>query len=209
MYIYICIYVFICIYIYVYICIHICIYIYLNMYVCIYMYIYVYVHTYIYIHVYIYVYIYIYTHLFTYVHIYICIHIASIQTTWGHHMLMILVSNRIAMKNWSVHYRRSQLGQRLLWTGYNHGYQAHKLGDNPEKTIETDTSTNMTGTALEKKSMPRMGNVSGFLGNWYHQWLDSGGCHPLGPRRQHGLYGQQHLFSLRNVPQPGRTAAPS
>ena len=204
-YVYICIYVFICIYMYIYVYIYV--YIYLNMYVCMYIYIYVYVHIYIYTCIYICIYIHIYLHM--YIYIYICIHIASIQTTWGHHMLMIWVSNRIAMKNWSVHYRRSQLGQRLLWTGYNHGYQTHKLGYNPEKTIETDTSTNMTGTALEKKSMPRMGNVSGFLGNWYHQWLDSGGCHPLGPRRQHGLYGQQHLFSLRNVPQPGRTAAPS
>lgn len=50
-----------------------------------------------------------------------------------------------------------------------------------------------------------------FLVSWEidcnHQWLDVTHC--SGPRRQHGLYGQQHLFSLRNVPQPGRTAAPS
>ena len=135
-------------------------------YICIYMYMYIYIHVYKYIYICTYVYIYVYTFIYICTYIYICIHIVSIQTTWGHHMLMIWVSNRIAMKKWSVHYRRSQLGQRLLWTGYNHGYQAHKLGYNPEKTIETDTSTNMTGTALEKKSMPRMGNVSGFLGNW-------------------------------------------
>ena len=56
-------------------------------------------------------------------------------------------------------------------------------------------------------SMPRMCNVSG-LGNGLRPisgWISTHGCHPKSPRRPYGFYGRQHLYSLWNVPQPGRT----
>ena len=112
---------------YIYICIYICICTYIYIHIYIYIYVYICICTYIYIHIFIYMYIYTYTCIHIYLHMYIYTYCEYTNNMGTSYVDDLSIQQNSHEKLRSVHYRRSQLGQRLLWTGYNHGYQAHKF----------------------------------------------------------------------------------